>query len=271
MKKNILVGMVFLFLSAPIVNAQQKYLDPSANDKTVKPGDNFYEYANGNWLKTNEIPASQSSWGNFVILDKQTKGKLEQLVKTVSKQKNPMGSNAQKLQSFYKSGMDTMAIEKMGIQPLKADFNRINAIHNEQGIIDEVITQYATSINRTAPLFGMGNIPDPISNDKEILIFSQGGTGLPEKSYYFDNDEKAKKIRGQYVEYLAKLFELSGVSKEESHLKANAILALETEMAKGSRTATENRNIAKLLNYFTPEKLFARYPQLHFQDVFQKL
>lgn len=253
MNKVFLPVVAFLFLSTIEVQAQQKFLDQTAIDKTVRPEDNFYEYANGNWLKSNEIPANQSSWGNFVILDKQTKGKLENLVKTVASQRNPLGSNAQKLQSFYKSGMDTLSIEKMGLQPLKTDFNRINAINSQQGVIDEVGYQYANSINKIAPLFGMSNLPDPISNDKEILIFNQGGMGLPEKSYYFDTDDKAKKVRGQYVQYLSTLFQLSGVSKAESQLKASEVLTLETKMAKGARTATENRNIPRLLNYLLPK------------------
>ncbi len=271
MKKSIFFGMVVLFMNAIAAQAQPKYIDQTTIDKTVKPVDNFYEYANGNWLKTNEIPANQSSWGNFVIINKQTKQKLEEIVKFVAKQKNPLGSDAQKLQSFYKSGMDTVSIEKMGIQPVKADLNRINAINSQQGIIDEMIYQYAYSLNRSAPLLSMGNLHDPISNDVEIIAFSQGGMGLPEKSYYFDKDEKAVKLREQYVAYLSKLFQLSGESKEVSESKANAVLALETEMAKGSRTATENRNLPRLLNYFTEEKLTKRFPLINFPEIFQKL
>ena len=271
MNKVFFPAVVLLFLSTIAVQAQQTYLDQTTIDKAVKPAANFYEYANGNWLKNNEIPADQSSWGNGVIINKQTKQKLEELIKSVAKQKNPLGSDAQKLQSFYNSGMDTMSIEKLGLQPIRADLIRINAINDQKGIIDETITQYATSINRIAPFFTMINLADPIANDKEIIAFGQGGMGLPEKSYYFDTDEKAKKLRDQYVSYLSTLLELSGISKEQSQEKANAILELETKMAKGARTATENRNIPRLLNYFTPEKLSSRYPLLHFPEIFQKL
>lgn len=267
MKKYFFLGIACLFICANVALAQHKYIDQSAIDKTVKPGNDFYDYANGNWLKTNEIPADQSAWGNFIILNKETKKKLEQLVTSIASKKNPMGSDAQKLQSFYNSGMDTIAIEKLGIQPIKADLNRINTINSQQGIMDEVINQYYFY----SPLFALTDLPDPIINDKEIVVFAQGGMGLPEKSYYFDNDEKAKKIRGQYVEYMSKLFELSGASKAESKIKADNILELETAMAKGARTATENRNIMKLLNFFTTEKLSSRYPLIHFADIFQKL
>ncbi|MEO6820573.1 MAG: M13 family metallopeptidase, partial [Ginsengibacter sp.] len=267
MKKLIFSGITFLFVFVNAALAQHKFIDQSANDKTIRAADNFYEYANGNWLKTNEIPADQSRWGNGTILDKQTKQKLQQMLVSVASQKNAMGTDGQKLQSFYNSGMDTMAIEKLGIQPVKADLNRIKTINSQQGIMDEVINQYYFY----SPMFGLGNLADPIKNEKEIVTFGQGGLGLPEKSYYFDNDEKAKKLRGNYVDYLSTLFELSGVSKAVSLVKANEVLNLETQMAKGSRTATENRNVMKLLNFFTEEKLSARFPLIHFADIFQKL
>ncbi|MEO6820903.1 MAG: M13 family metallopeptidase [Ginsengibacter sp.] len=267
MKKFIISGITFLFVFVNVALAQHKYIDQSANDTTIRAADNFYEYANGNWLKTNDIPDDQSSWGNLTILDKQTKQKLQQLLISFASQKNAIGTDAQKLKSFYKSGMDTIAIEKLGIQPVKADLMRIYAINSQQGIMNEVINNYPIY----TPMFDFDNLADPIKNEKEIAGFGQGGLGLPEKSYYFDNDEKAKKLRGKYVDYMSTLFELSGVSKSASHAKANSVLNLETHMAKGSRTATENRNIMRMLNFFTTEKLSARYPLIHFEDIFQQL
>lgn len=270
MKKILSLAIICFFTSTSLF-AQKKFIDKSTFDTTVKPGGDFYDYVNGTWLKTNEIPANQSTWGNWTILQKETRGKLEDLVKTVAKRKNPMGTNAQKLQSFYKSGMDTNAIEKLGIQPISGDLKRIESITDKKGILDEIAYQYANGINFSAPLFEMANLADPIANDKEILFVAQGGMGLPEKSYYFDQDEKAKKLRQDYVQYLTTLFELSGVNKDAAKTKAEEILALETLMAKGSRTATENRNIQKMLNYFTNEKLDKRFTNLHFTDFFKNI
>lgn len=270
MKKLLFLVAAGLFFASPLL-AQKKFIDKSTMDTSVLPGDDFYHYVNGTWLKHNEIPGNQSSWGNFTIIQQETRKKLEQLVKDIAKQKNPEGSNAQKLQRFYNSGMDTNAIEKLGLKPILPDLQRIQSINSVQGIIDEVAFEYANNINFSSPLFSFGNVADPITNDKEILIITQGGMGLPEKSYYFDQDEKAKKLRKDYVHFLATLFELSGTPKDQSTQKAEEILSLETLMAKGSRTVTENRNIQKLLNYFTNEKLNKRFTALNFEGFFKNL
>lgn len=251
--------------------AQKQYIDQKAFDKTVKPGDDFYAYANGTWLKNNDIPANESIWGNFSIIVRQTKKNLEQLVLQVSKEKNAPGSDAYKLSHFYKSGMDTVSIEKRGIQSLKPDLERIEKINSIEDIIKEVSYQYAHTLNLSAPLFDMENIPDPIANDVEILLFGQGGMGLPEKSYYFDKGPKDSVIRVRYIDYLETLLKLSGTPNSIARQKAENVFALETQMANGSRTATENRNIARMLNYFTNDKLNSRYPNLQLVKLMEDL
>jgi len=142
--------------------------------------------------------------------------------------------------------MNTAAIDKLGFQPVQADLKRIEAISSPQGIMAEAHTQRAAGLTSgTAPFFSLSHLPDPISNDVEIAIINQGGMGLPEKSYYTDASPKAVAIREKYVAYLEQLLELSGTPKQAAQAKATAILALETRLAAGARTATENRNIQK--------------------------
>ncbi len=135
----------------------------------------------------------------------------------------------------------------------------------------ETIKQYASGLTTVAPLFDMGDLTDLISNDVEIIAFGQGGMGLPEKSYYFNQDEKSIGIRNKYEKYLQQLLQLSGVSEEEAKANATAILALEIRLAKGARTATENRNIARQLNYYTPDQLNKQFPLVAWIDIFEKL
>ena len=271
MIKTLLLGSIFLYIVIVPAKAQQKFIDQSTIDRSVKPGDDFYSYANGNWIKTHEIPATETSWGNGAIIRKQTRLRLQELVKEVAEQKNQAGSNAQKLQAFYKSGMDTLSTEKLGIQPVRADLKHIDSINNLQGVMTETIKQYASGLTTVAPLFDMGDLTDLISNDVEIIAFGQGGMGLPEKSYYFNQDEKSIGIRNKYEKYLQQLLQLSGVSEEEAKANATAILALEIRLAKGARTATENRNIARQLNYYTPDQLNKQFPLVAWIDIFEKL
>jgi putative endopeptidase len=267
----------FLFLSAVIflidVNAlfAQPFLDLTTIDHSVKPGDDFYLYANGNWLKSREIPATENSWGNWQIIGKQTRLRLLDLIEEISARKNSAGSNAQKLGDFYKSGMDTVVIEKLGIKPIATELSQIDDINNIQGVMNETIVQYATGLIQIPPLYGMVPVPDPIRNDMEIIAFGQDGMGLPEKSYYFDQDEKSVNIRYKYVGYLQQLLQLSGVAKEAAHAKSAAVLALETLLAKGARTATENRDIPRQLNYYTQEKLKQQFPLIAWDDIFRQL
>ena len=112
---------------ASAAQTPRTYLDQTTLDHCVKPGDDFYTYANGAWLKANEIPASEASWGNWSILQKQTRLQLQELLQEVAAQPHQPGSDAHKLQALYNSGMNTAALDKLGVQPLQADLARIDA------------------------------------------------------------------------------------------------------------------------------------------------
>ena len=270
MHKTFILSSLLVFGAAG-AQAQQVFLDQTTIDRSVKPGDDFYAYANGGWLKANEIPASEAAWGNGQILQKKTRQQLQQLLQEVAAQQHPVGSDAQKLQALYTSGMNTATLDQLGVQPVQADLNRIDALSSPQGIAAEVTAQYAAGLTEAGPLFRLGHIADPIRNDVEIITLSQGGMGLPDKSYYFEASPKAEATRTQYAAYLQRLFELSGTPKEVAQAKAAAVLALETRLAKGARTATENRNIRKLLNYYSLDKVQSKYPLLGLKSMFQQL
>jgi putative endopeptidase len=259
-----------LFSSLVITaNAQKNYLDQTTIDKSVRPGDDFYAYANGSWLKTAEIPSTENQWGNAAINAKQTRTNLYQLLMDLSAAKTIKGSNADKLKAFFETGMDTATIDQLGYTPVKADLTRIAAIKDKAGVLQETISQYAGGLVR--PLFSLGSLADPIDNKYQILSFSQGGVGLPEKNYYFKEDEKSVNIRNKYVAYMQQLLQLTGEPEQQAATKAKAILDLEIRLAKGARTATENRNIAKQLNYFTPAELQSKYPSIPWANLMQQL
>ena len=134
MHKTFILSSLLVFGGAVGAQAQQVLLDQTTIDRSVKPGDDFYAYANGGWLKANEIPATESSWSNGVILRNKTRARLQELITATAGQKNKPGSDAQKLQDFYNSGMNTAAIDRLGFQPVQANLKRIEASSTPQGV-----------------------------------------------------------------------------------------------------------------------------------------
>ncbi|GAA4317033.1 M13 family metallopeptidase [Flaviaesturariibacter amylovorans] len=267
---------ILLLLAACIGHAaaaQRTFLDTAAFDRSVAPGDDFYAFANGGWLKRNEIPPTETAWGAATIAGRQVKQRLEAVLTSLAAEKQAAGSNAHKLAVFYSSGLDTVAIERAGMAPVASDLAGIEAIRTGTDLVDAVIRQYTTglvgipspfrnSITPVPPLFVISNFPDQLTNELELVTLQQGGMGMPEKSYYFDTSPKATGIRNRYRGYVQTLLERSGLPAAEAAASADAVLALETRLAAGARTATQNRDRPKLLNVFSTEQVDQRYPQL---------
>jgi len=125
----------------------RKLLDPANMDTTVRPGDNFFLYANGAWLKTNPIPGDQTRWGSFNELQENNLKALHELLDEAANNKDAKeGSKEQKIGDFYRSGMDTAAIEKAGITPLNGTFARIDAIKDVNGLMTEVALEHTMGV-----------------------------------------------------------------------------------------------------------------------------
>lgn len=266
--KNIypLVLLLAGILLSTIPVPPTSFIDLTAMNTQVNPADDFYEYVNGNWLKNNEIPPTESTWGSFGLLKKEIKRRLQQLMTDASQKQFAAESDEAKLVSFYKSGMDTNAIEKLGWKPVKEDLERINKIQNTSELLNEVAKQHFMGLS--LPMFSSGDLADPVKNDVELVIIEQGGMGLPEKNYYFKTDTNAVKIRNAYVQFMTSLLTMTGTDVVTAKQVANNILDLETTLAKNARTATENRNISKQLNYYTLDKMVKEFPSLEWNNFF---
>jgi len=183
------------------------FFDVSGMDTTVHPGDNFFEYANGAWMKNTQIPASETGWGSFYILENENLEKLRSVLENAAKSADKKGSDQQKAGDFYASGMDTVTIDKLGAKPIEGAIQKINALKS----IEELIAYAADGFKEgDGDLFTFYVAADDRISTKNALQFFQGGLNLPEASYYLDQDDKAKKIRKAYVAYLVKLFGLIG-------------------------------------------------------------
>src|ERR1700761_4517794 len=177
------------------------YIDSANMDLTVVPGDDFFSYANGTWIKNTPIPASEVWWGTAKISENDNFKKIKTMLEEAASS-SPSDKMEKMVGDMYKSGMDTMAIDKLGIDPIKGSLQRVDAIKNSDDLLAEIALDQTLGVGNT---FGFGAGPDLKNSSKLVAYFGQGGIGLPEKSYYFNTDADSKKIRDAYVKYIAKM------------------------------------------------------------------
>lgn len=254
--------------SAADVPKRTIFFDKTGMDTTVKPGDNFFLYASGSWLKKTQIPASETGWGSFYILDDDNIKHLHQILQDVSSKNNSKGSNEQKVGDMYKSGMDTASIEKLGYQPVKPHLEKISAVKNYKELVNLAADEYKEG---NGSLLGFYVSPDDKFSTKNIAHFDQTGLNLPNKDYYTKTDSASKKIRDEYVKYIAKLFTLTGIDAVTADKKGAEILKLETTIAQSHLTPVELRDPVKNYNKFTVSNFQKQVPDIDLTSVFKRL
>lgn len=249
--------------------AEKKLLDPANIDNSVKPGDNFFQYANGSWLKTNPIPGSETRWGSFNELQENNYSALHHLLDSAAAVKNaPKGSLVQKVGDFYRTGMDTAAINAAGITPVKAILARIDAVKDVNGLLAEIALEHTQGIGE---LFSFGVSPDDKNVTKEICQFGQGGLGMPGREYYFDNDARTVKIRDAYKQYIPKMLGLMGEDAQAATKDAMDIYNLELALAGASMTRVEMRDPYLLYNKYDLKSITALTPGLDWKTLLTNL
>jgi len=244
------------------------FFDKTGMDTTVKPGDNFFDYANGTWMKKTVIPASESEWGSFATLYDDNEKHLHTILESVSAQDNAAGSKEQKVGDLYKSGMDTVAIEKLGYDPIKPQLAKIAAITDYKGLVKLAADGFKSG---DGFLFGFSVSPDDKISTKNAAHFDQTGLGLPDRDYYFKTDTASVSIRAKYVKYIAKLFTLTGVDEATANDKAAGIMKLETAIAQSHLTPVELRDPVKNYNKLTMVEFQKQIPDIDLADVFTRL
>ncbi|MGD8426301.1 MAG: M13 family metallopeptidase [Balneolaceae bacterium] len=218
----------------------QHPLDLSGVDSTANPTDNFFEYANGNWIKNTEIPASQRGWGSFYVVRDNALSNMKTILDSAASLENPSkGSVEQQIGDLYKSGMDSASIEEAGLKPLQESLDHIAAISSGQDVFTEVIREYKSG---NGTLFRFHVDPDDKNSRIERAHFDQGGLGLPNRDYYFKKDDKSQKIREAYRDYVSKILTLSGTDEDAANGDAKAVIELETKLAKASKAPVELRD-----------------------------
>ena len=171
-----------------------KYIDPANMDLSVKPGDNFYLYANGEWLKDNPVPASKTRWGSFDILYQGSLEKLRGLCEYAASNTSK-GTTYQRVGDLYASAMDSNAIELLGFTPIKSELDRLNGLTTIAEVINEIATLRTRALG--GGLFGFSVGQDDKNVNQYIPSLSQGGTSLPDRDYYLKNDSRSQTVRAE--------------------------------------------------------------------------
>ena len=237
-------------------------------DTTVKPGENFFLYANGKWIKDTKIPGTETSWGSFNILYNSNQDKIHAILDDLGGKDNADGSKEQKVADLYKSGMDTITIDKLGYDPVKPLLAKIAAVKDYKDLVKLSADGFKDG---DGFLFGFSVSPDDKVSSKNIAHFDQTGLTLPERDYYFKTDSASKKIRDGYVKYIAKIFTLTGVDAKTAAAKADGILKLETAIAQSHLTPTQLRDPVKNYNKFAVTALQKQVPDIDLTDAFSRM
>jgi len=222
-----------------MLNGGGSGFDTSQINRSVKPQDNFYEFAVGNWLKNNKIPDEYSRWGSFENLAEMTNEQIKEILLMASaKQDWEIGSANQKIGDFYATGIDSAQIEKLGIKPLLPELNDIDKIKTKTDLIKMI--GYLHSRGISVP-FGFYATIDSKKSNMNVAELSQGGVSLPDVEYYTKDDARSKEIRENYLVYVKSMLELSGSPADVAEVNANKIMELETRLG----IATLKRHIIK--------------------------
>lgn len=230
------------------VFAQSKGFDTKRMDTTAEACNDFFQYANGTWLKNTEIPASESRWGTFNILADNNNSMLKLVLESAAASKAKAGTDAQLIGDFYGTCMDETAIEKAGLAPVKPFFKQIDSVKTAEDLQKQIASMHDAGL---PAVFGFGAGPDLKNNNVVIVNAGQGGLSLPNRDYYTKDDPKSVETRAKFVEYMTNMFKLLGDSPEAAATNAATVMDIQTRLAKASLTPVELRNPDNRYNKIT--------------------
>lgn len=231
-------------------------------DKTVKPTDDFFQFVNGNWIKNNPIPNSESSWGSFLELREKNTQRLALLLKEASADKTAKpGSNTQKIRDFYNLAMDSVTLNKQRATPLDGEFDKINKITSTADLIKEVAHLQVIGVQS---MFNVFVDQDPKVSTEYITQLSQGGIGLPDRDYYTNTDERTLWIQKAYITMIGNMFKLLGDKPEVAEKNAKVVFDIETNLAKASMTNIQLRDPEAQYNKKSIQELTTLAPNVQF-------
>jgi len=267
-RKAACAAIAFIAACSPSVTttsapAQTDFLRANI-DTTVNPGDDFFQYANGGWLKRNPIPNTESGWGIGNVVREQLYLNLRRINEQASATANAAGTDQQKIGDFWATAMDTAKAERLGIHPLDGELARIDAIKNANDALDVAFAQNPLQVG---PFFSFYVYQDERKSDMMSVHLSQGGLGLPDRDFYVNPDTGVARIRDEYVAHLARTLKMLGRDDASAKTAAAGVMAFETALAKASRKLEDLRDPVANYNKMTPAVLTSKYtPSINWAD-----
>jgi len=233
-------------------------------DSSVKPGDNFFEYVSGTWIKNLEIPADKSRFGAMTTLIDQSNLRVKAIIETAAAKENP-STEEKRIGDFYNAYMNVDRLEDLGLGPLDPVMKQIADTQTRSDILELMVD----------PSIGLGGPISPFvyidfkQNDQNAVYLSQSGLGLPNRDYYLDADSNSEDIRAAYVDYLETTLTEANVKLPRA--SAEAVLAFETALAKGHWSRVQRRDRNKMYNKMTRTELNAYAPDISWDVIFNRL
>jgi len=249
-------------------------INPSYIDHAVKPGDDFFKYANGDWLKTAKIPSDRSSTGSFLDVFQVTEKHTVDLIRNAGEGKPAPGSNAGRIADYYAAYMNTAAIDKAGLTPLKSELGAIEAIKTRKDLARVLGSRLRADVDpinathfHTQHLFGLFVTKGLEEDSIQIPYLLQGGLGMPSREYYLSKDPHMAKAREQYKTYIAALLKQAGVA--DAGKKAQTIFALETRIARAQESLLDSENIQHAKTIWRVAEFPKKAPGLDWSEYFK--
>ena len=250
-------------------SGNEKAFDPGSMNLSVKPGDDFYEYVDGAWIKSHPVPTDKSRYGEFDIVADRNYDRVKTIVEsTANNTSAPEGSLEQKIGEFYRMGMDNATLEKQRLDPIKDELKMIDNIFNTSDVqaVSTQMMDYGMD-----PFFSMYAAPDKKNSTVMIGTLTQGGLGLPDRDFYFRQDNESIKVREQYLIHVARMFIFLGDSPEIAENNARTVMRIETRLANASFTNVNDTDEVKTYNKMSLEELQAFAPGMDWSRLFSVL